>query len=261
MNQTSPFYAFKYMFLDNKILNKFFIFFVLIMINLLPQIISNGAEHIGPLKYLGIFFVMSCVSLVAQILYYGYWASCIKCLTEQNQNFLLPMFNFKKDSLLGLKCFAGQLLLGLAVFFAILTIGIILAIIFAVLFHINNITATILGIAVLILFAILFFVASCIYYPSAIRLFATTEEPLAFFNFKEIIRLIKANSDIYYKYVGILILASLLMIILFVIAFIPCAMLTLKYPIIAFSLVFLFIGILGAYINTVSVYAIAKCIR
>ena len=265
MNQNSPFFAFKYMFLDNKFWSKFAVFFLLVLACLAPQFIPETADKIGIINYLFLFIVLMVIGLFGQIFYYGYYCSCIKSIIEQSGNYVLPVFNFKKDGMLGLKCFAGMLLLGLAICFAFLILGIILGIagsaIVAALYAVNPVIGVLIG--AIIVLAVIFAVTAVayIYYPSALRLFAQIQDPLVFFNFKEIFRLIKENKDIYYKYIGIMVLATLLVFAVVLTICIPCIALKICSPVICVIVLCTTLAFAGAYVNLVCAYATAKCIR
>lgn len=260
MDQNSPFYAFKYMFPDNKFWNKFAIFFVLILCCLSSQFLPESADKVGVVNYLVMFTVFMTLAIFGQILFYGYYSSCVKSLTEQSENYVLPDFNFKNDGMLGLKCFVGLLLFGLAIFVVFLLSGIILGISEAVLYALNPILGVSFGIILLILITLAIIILSLLYYPSAMRLFAQTQDPLIFFNLKEIVRQIKESGSTYYKYIGIMILATMIIVVAAIAVAVPFLML-FKNPVFVTVIPCVIIALFATYANFVCIYSVAKCIK
>lgn len=244
MEKETPFLAFSYMFKDNKFWTKYLTLFILTFLALLPSVLNENAGQLNINQAL--LFFPALIGFFVNILYYGYLAAGIKSLSEQNSNYILPFFNFTKNGLLGLKCLAGTLLFCIIFSIPILIIFIICLIMLK--------AGTVLPI---ILFCVTFYLAIALLFPAFFRMFAITQETLAFFKLKTIFKSIFFDIKRYLAYVATFVLA----VIIFVIAICILTALLPSKQFISSLLMCLLITAFGTYLNMVLMYITAKCIN
>ena len=84
--------AFTYMFKDNRFIQKSSIYFLFLLIGTFCTNYANILLKAGGKPVLHLVYLAGIILLLVP---YGYVVSCIKALTEQKENFILPMFNVK----------------------------------------------------------------------------------------------------------------------------------------------------------------------
>lgn len=102
--------AFTYMFKDNRFIQKSSIYFLFLLIGTFCTNYANILLKAGGKPVLHLVYLAGIILLLVP---YGYVVSCIKALTEQKENFILPMFNVKTNFVIGLKYIIAILLLSL----------------------------------------------------------------------------------------------------------------------------------------------------
>ena len=102
--------AFTYMTKDNKILNKILTLYGLMGLCVLALLLGAMSGAIGIILAITVIFTIVCVMC-------GYWLNCVKAVSEQKDNIVLPLMNFKQNFIFGIRNYvAGALFaLGMAV--------------------------------------------------------------------------------------------------------------------------------------------------
>ena len=179
--------AFTYMFKDNRFIQKSSIYFLFLLIGTFCTNYANILLKAGGKPVLHLVYLAGIILLLVP---YGYVVSCIKALTEQKENFILPMFNVKTNFVIGLKYIIAILLLSLIFGFMIgLICGILKAKVLAIVLLSLVITS-----AVLLL----------IFYTLALNwIFANTQAITSFLQFKRAHALISQDYPRYWKGVGL----------------------------------------------------------
>ncbi len=178
--------AFDYMFNDNKFNQKALTYFVLAFFGTIFSNLAalNEKSLIMPM--------LTLVGLIIMLIPVGYVVSCIKALIEQKENFVLPIFNFKNNFILGFKFAIATLILSL-------TFGLAIAILALVI----SFVASILKAKILVVIGALVLLIPILilaYYTLALNwIFATTEAFTSFLQFKKAAELIKKNTSHYLK--------------------------------------------------------------
>ena len=250
MGYHSPLLAFSYMFKDNKFWTKFGVLFLLTFLCLLQAFFPENKESLG---YLFLYGIVSLIVFVVNILYYGYLSAGIKSIAEQNDNCILPFFNFKTHGIIGLKFFVACLLFFVVLVLLILLVGVADIILYAI--------VPIAGILIGIILSIVFSLICLIYGMAFFRMFAITQDIFAFFKIKEIFTSVKVNFKNYIKYLFSILL---LFIPVAIVCFIFC-ILSVIPAVISPHTAILILGVLlaavGAYSNMAIMYICAKCIK
>ena len=250
MYNLSPFNAFSYMFKDNKFWTKFGTLFILTFLCLLQTLFPENKESF---KYLFFYGIVSLIVFGVNILYYGYLSAGIKSIAEQNDNFILPFFNFKTHGIIGLKFMVGGLMFSFAAMLVFLIIGIGCGIVYALIPPLG----TILG----IIFILAIFILLLVYCLAFYRIFAITQDIFAFFKIKEIFKSVKDNFKNYIKY---LLTTLLLFIPIAIVCIIFCILSVIPAiisPYMAKLILTILLAGVGAYANMVIMYICAKCIQ
>lgn len=242
MENNSPLNALSYMFKDNKFTPKYVVLFALTFLCMLQALIPESKEP--SLNYLIMMGLAGLISIIVQILYYGYISAGIKAVAEQQTNLILPFFNLKTHAILGLKFLVASIFLGVAVC-AVLIAGFIVSAVLAII-------SKPLGIAIFIILMSILFIFFIAFAPAFYRMFAVTQDIFAFFKFKEIFEPIRGNLIWYFKHIGLLLLLGLIIMT----ACIAAVLLKLS-PILTGVL----IAAAGAYLNMCFIYICAKCIK
>lgn len=193
--------AFTYMFKDSMFKQKALCYFVLAfgvdyLIKLGSQYIQNGYSIVYAI----------CAFVIALILYfpfYGYLVSCIRAVTEQDDNIVLPCLNFGKNFLLGLKYCIATIILGLL--FSLISVLFIFCPVFLLFVAPKMIGTVLLMFGVIII--LLSIIALTVYSLALMSIFAKTEWLTSFFRFPRATILIKNAPGQYFIslmiYIGI----------------------------------------------------------
>jgi len=225
--------AFTYMFKDNKFLEKGFIYYIFAFLEMLfalfLQTLSQNRNIQGLLYF-------SLLGLFITIILIGYRVKCIKALTIQNNNYLLPFFEVGNCIKLGIKAF-------LAIIFASLVWGLLCIIPFV------NI--------IIILLAFIFFGYFFMAYD---WIFSNTEGLNSFLRIKLAWKLIAYAKGNYFKSFIMNIVAAILCEIPAILLYV---LLNLSLPHGMSVNIFktLFMAIFATYQTFISVYIVAKSIK
>lgn len=192
--------AFNYMFKDNmfrqKALTYFgFAFIGTFFINLANSLQATKLAVFAPLFMLAGIIIMFIPS--------GYLVHAIKALIGQNENFILPAFNFKNNFVTGFKFMVAVLILSL-IFGIVFAIGAVIFSIIGSLFAMKILA--VIGIILLAAIPLLII----LYYTLSLNwIFATTEAFTSFLQFKKASGLIKNLPGNYNKCFWIFLLINL----------------------------------------------------
>ena len=112
--------AFKYMFKDNMLLKKSFMVVGLLLLQTICPFISGVLSKFAetamkdnlPASFCCLIaaLIISFIGFFASILYCGYFVNCIKAVSAQEDNIVLPFVNFKNNLVLGFKYMVAVLL-------------------------------------------------------------------------------------------------------------------------------------------------------
>lgn len=106
--------AFYYMFKDDKFLTKYMMIFLLI---LLPFILSIYVK-IKIIKIILLIVFMSIYLILS-----GYWINCVKAVTDQSNNIVLPFINIKNNIWTGLRWIFAELIFGIIALGVLILLG------------------------------------------------------------------------------------------------------------------------------------------
>ncbi|DAB20935.1 TPA: hypothetical protein CPT94_08860 [Candidatus Gastranaerophilales bacterium HUM_22] len=186
--------AFTYMFKDNRFIQKSSIYFLFLLIGTFCTNYANILLKAGGKPVLHLVYLAGIILLLVP---YGYVVSCIKALTEQKENFILPMFNVKTNFVIGLKYIIAILLLSLIFGFITVAAAFMIGLICGIL------KAKVLAIVLLSL-VITSAVLLLIFYTLALNwIFANTQAITSFLQFKRAHALISQDYPRYWKGVGL----------------------------------------------------------
>lgn len=239
----------QYMFKDNKFLNKFAVLFVITLLCALPNFFENAN---GNTTNAFLCIIIGLIAFVANIYCYGYMSACIKALSEQNSNYMLPFFDFKTHGVIGLKWLVAAVFFGLAAGVVIAIAGAIAALLVSAIPMLSNVILVLAIIA-----AVVFIVIIGIYCIAFFRMFAVTQDIFAFFKFKEIFKSVRDNEKTYFKGWGSLILLGIAFTILAIMLGVLCAFFGEAFKFVLGIL----ISVAATYYNMVFMYLCAKCIK
>lgn len=244
MENNSPMLAYSYMFKDNKFWLKYLVLLIMTLICILPTLLLGDSTLHSNKSGGGMLLYQ-----VVNIFYAGYTCACIKSLSEQHSNYILPFFNFKTQGIIGLKWLAASLLFGLAV--GLVLTGAIIALLIIGIF--SKAACIILGAIAAVALVLLI----GIYSPAFYRMFAVTQDVFAFFRIKEIFKSVSDNSKNYFKYIGAYYLISFLCFIGLVLFSLPVA----ANKAVHYTLIGLIMGLGCTYFNFAYMYICAKAIK
>lgn len=102
--------AFTYMAKDNKIIQKILILYGLMGLCVLALLVGAMLGAIGTILAIAVILAIVCIMC-------GYWLNCVKAISEQKDNIVLPFINFKQNFVFGIRNYAAGALfaLGMAV--------------------------------------------------------------------------------------------------------------------------------------------------
>ena len=197
--------SFTYMFKDNKFIQKAFMFFIFTLIGLFCTNYANITAKVSPQPEL---LLITLIGMIMQIFPGGYAVSCIKALTEQKENYILPMFNLKSVFVIGFRNGIAALILCLVL------IGIygLIAGIFAII----TMLPLPLTIILVILLTVLSFIPllALLFYGLALNwIFANTQALTSFLQFQKAHALIKQDWRRYLKAFGLMLAISVIITI------------------------------------------------
>lgn len=238
--------AFSYMFKDNCLWQKTWIYITLLAIaNILIGISKTGSHIIARPELLSTNPTSDTLLSIAVFLIYfitaGYFLSVTEAIIKQNNNILLPKFNTVNNFIKGLKYFFAILLVMLCCLFVM----IILKLVF------SSLCISILQLLIVGLISL--------YGCAFVWNFANNNSIFSFFEFKKVFKSV-ANAPLqYFKHImllGLIVIVGAILAIIaeFLISFIPSS----PIAIILFSVISAFID---TYIALVSAYLIAKSIK
>lgn len=199
--------ALSFMFKDNMLWKKWlsiygliFLPVVFLIFAFLTRLLSNTAFAYGGDL---IAIVLAGIAFIYVILTYtGYAFVCIKSITTQQENIVLPYINFKKNWILGLKSCVGSfiytLILGSIMIVSLLIIHCLK--LYATLVAPDILGAVgVISASILILAGILILAIGLTFSMGFSWLFAQTEKINSFWQFKTILNLIKENKKRYFS--------------------------------------------------------------
>ncbi len=240
--------AFTYMLKDSMLKEKALCYFVLAFgVDYLIKLGNFYANNNYSLIYIICAFVFA---LILYIPFYGYLVACIKAIMEQDDNIVLPLLNFGKTFIFGLKYLLACMIIGLL--YAIISVVVIVVPI-----ALMSVGYTILGIILFIL-AILLVIFSIItlmvYSPVLVCIFAKTGWMTSFCRFIRATKLIKNTPSQYFisllVYVGIAMIVGVIDTIASLFAWNIPVMITGS----------LVSAALATFVVFVTSYIIAKCV-
>lgn len=190
---------FTYMFKDNKFVTKASMYFLFVLsgtfcLNYASALAKTGAAPASLLLLI--------LGAILMFIPYGYVMSCVKALTEQRENYVLPRFNIKSNFVIGFKysvsIFIVSLVFGTVTVIAAFIIGLIAGILKA------KVLAAVLFTSVIVISMLLF-----IFYTLALNwIFANTHAITSFLQFKKAHALIKQDYPRYWKGLGLMLLIN-----------------------------------------------------
>lgn len=190
--------AFTYMFKDNMWFKKSLLIFALLLLQmgcpLISGALSRFSETIVQENISAAFccliaiLIISGIGFVASILYCGYFINCIKAVSVQKENIVLPFVNIKQNLITGFKYTVAVAL------YILEMIGVILIPLFLLAIPATKILGVVLLIIAILFVVFIFFTCSM----GFVRLFAETESMTAFAKFKQIPELIKDKKKQYF---------------------------------------------------------------
>lgn len=193
--------AFNYMFKDNLFGQKALTYFIFAFAGTFLLNIGNSLQTTKLVMFSFIFLTLGSIIMFIPC---GYVINSIKALIEQNENFVLPRFSYKRNFITGFKLMVAIVILSLVCGIGLAILSIITAVISALL---SAKIVAYIGISLLFIAVILLI----LYYTIALnRIFATTEAWASFLQFKKATELIKRAPGTYNKGVGLFVLVNLL---------------------------------------------------
>ena len=89
MENNSPLNAYSYMFKDNKFWAKYLVLFIMTIVCILPSFIPGNKSQ----QQNELYNLLPLLCLIINMLYTGYSCACVKSLSEQHSNYMIPFFN------------------------------------------------------------------------------------------------------------------------------------------------------------------------
>lgn len=254
--------AFYYMFKDVEVFKKTYVFLLFILASTLVSNFSNILHEFIPVLNVHwqdsmydpiwnwVYVLLAFISIILMFIPNGYALSLIKSLSNQEENYVLPEMEMKRNFLQGLKVAVGFgliYLLFVIVASLFLTASVIIALAFAnqIMFYL-----TVAMIAV-VLFVFLF------YFPIFNFMFAYKSNLLTFFRYMMATKIIMLDKKLYFK--GIALFAGVFLFTV-IIASLLSSVPVLRNPFL-FAISTILVSLLAYYFILVESFVIAKSIK
>ena len=239
--------AFNYMFKDNMFKQKALTYFCFAFVGTFLMNLGNSVQMTKLAVFAPLFLLAGAIIMFIPS---GYCIHAIKAVIEQNDNYVLPLFNFKHNFATGFKFMVAVLLMSL-VFGIGLAIGSVIIAIIAALTSVKIIAY--IGIVFLFLAGLILIA----YYTMALKwIFATTEAWTSFLQFKKAAELIKKLPGTYNKFFWAFIFINLISAIISAILF-----WILGKGLLGIAIATLLSVIVATYVVFVNIHLIAKSIK
>ena len=225
--------AFTYMTKDNKIMQKIFTLYGLMGLCIVLLLLGVKLGILGTILAIIFILVIACVMC-------GYWLNCVKAVSEQKENIVLPLMNFKQNFIFGIRNYIAGALFALGM-------AIVLLIPFVFSSGENIISMIICFFMLLLILAITFI------QPALTWIFVQTNDLFAYFRFDKAVDFVSQGKKQYTFSVLVLWLLNVLFSVLTSEKLIPVPALTM-----AFSIIYKFAI---PYLMLVTAYLIGKAIN
>lgn len=238
--------AFNYMFKDNLFKQKWAAYFCFAFLGAFVTNLGNSPV-LGSLKIFAPLFLI--LGIIILFIPTGYIVACIRALSGQKENYLLPGFNYKHNMFTGFKFWVAVLILSLIFGIGCTVISAVIAVIAGIL---KAKVFAIVGITFVMVFPILIIA----YYALALnKIFADTDSWTSFIKFKQATAMIKQSSHYNKWFLIFIVLNGLLGIISGVLSALGAG--SIGWLVITT----LISAMLASYVAFVNAFITAKCIE
>lgn len=254
--------AFYYMFKNNDILKKTYVFFLFILVSTLISNLSTVVQSFVPVlntqwqdsindPILNIIsMILSFIALIVMFVPNGYLLSCVKSLSSQDENYVLPEMSLKCNFLKGLKAVVA---FGFIYMLFALIAGAFMAVSIAVAMVLGKQLFFYLTVIAIVLFLITFL----FYFPAFNFMFAYKSNLLTYFRFVFATKIMTFDKKQYFKYTSVF---AIIFILSTFIVGICSNIVFLKNPILL-VLSTIIISLISYYVMLVMSFLIAKSVK
>lgn len=243
--------AFNYMFSDNHFFKKIITFFMYVFLLIYCSNFSlTGCNGTISLNFFNAIILML-ICLLGYSIFEGYKIAIIKSINiEKDKPIILPVFNIKKNFVLGIKYLISFLIFSIPIFCIIGAFGFIVGFV-----SMLNMPVFLTNTSCILLFLSIFayIIYLICFLPANIIIFTKTSSIWSFYKFEEIFKLIKLNKREYIK--------SSLMFFILGIVIEECYRVSLilnNQSIVLFTIITILMASIITYLAFVTCYVIAK---